>query len=117
MIKLSYKNLKWIKRFSYLKNILFDEKSLNQEGAKFQIIRFLPHSRIGPHYHQKVTEIFYIRKGKGKFIFNGISHNGLKDDIFLCQPHDVHEVVNSSDEELIILIFKTNEDPSDIYWK
>jgi len=41
---------------------------------------------------------------------------GRKDDIFLCQPNDIHSIINSSSKELVILVFKTNEDPEDLHW-
>ncbi|HLC84170.1 MAG TPA: cupin domain-containing protein [Candidatus Nanoarchaeia archaeon] len=116
MLKLNLDSLNWEKRFTYTKNVVFDETVLNQRGAKFQIVRFAPKTRVGPHFHKKVTEIFYIQQGQGAMVFNGKVHQGKKDDIFLCQPGDVHEIVNESHEELVILIFKTNERPEDIIW-
>lgn len=116
MKKLQFSKLNWEERFVYLKNVPFDEKSLNQKGAKFQIVRFLPKTRIEPHFHKKVYEIFYIRSGKGVVILNGKRNTAQKDDIFLCEPHDVHEIINNSSEEFVVLIFKTNENPKDIFW-
>lgn len=116
MIKFQFGDLEWKKRFVYMKNVPFDEVSLNQKGAKFQIIRFLPNTRIWPHFHKNVCEIFYIRSGKGTLIFNGEKYQAEKDDIFLCQPNDIHEIINDSNEELVILTFKTNEESGDIFW-
>lgn len=116
VIKFSLEALQWQERFTYLKNIPFDEKILHQKGSKFQIIRFLPHTSIVPHFHKNVCEIFYVRRGKGTFLFNGQKTAGNADDFFLCQPGDVHEIRNDADEDLVILIFKTNEDPDDIVW-
>ena len=116
MIKFSLNKLNWRNRFYYLKSIVLDEKNLNQKGSKFQIIRFLPKTKIGPHYHKCVCEIFYLLKGKGYFIFNGQKFIGKKNDIFLCQPKDIHEIINDSSRELVVLIFKTNENQKDIFW-
>ncbi len=115
MIKLKFSKLDWRRRYTYFKNVPFDEKELKQ-GIKFQIIRFLPDTRVGPHFHKKLTEIFYIKKGKGTIIFNKQKYEAMEDDIFLCQPKDVHEIINNSDGELIILNFKINENPGDIFW-
>lgn len=117
MIKKEYDKLDWKERFVYLKDIPFDAKDLDQEGSKFQIVRFLPKTRIKPHYHKKTTEIFYIKEGKGVIKFNHEEFEAKKDDIFLCQPGDMHEVINDNDEELVLLIFKTNEEPDDLYWE
>lgn len=108
--------MEWKKRFTYLKNIVFEDKDLRQQGAKFQVVRFLPQAMIGPHAHQKVAEIFFVREGEGKFLFNGKPVIGRKDDMFLCEPGDVHEIINTGAGELVLLIFKTNEDPADITW-
>lgn len=116
MIHRHIEKLTWKKRFSYLKNVLFDEKILHQKGTKVQIIKFSPGTRIGPHFHKNVYEIFFITNGHGSIIFNGKKHKAKPGDIFLCQPGDVHEIINNAKEELVIVIFKTNEKTSDIVW-
>jgi quercetin dioxygenase-like cupin family protein len=116
MMKLQFDKLEWERRFVYMKNIAFDEKALNQSGAKFQFIRFLPNTRLGPHFHKQLHEIFFISSGSGMIVFNKKKHKARKGDVFLCQPNDVHEIVNDSEEELVILNFKTNEKPHDIFW-
>lgn len=116
MKQYSLGKLDWKDRFIYKKNILFDAADLHQPGAKFQIVRFLPHTKIGPHYHKRVREIFYIQAGQGIIIFNGKHYSAKTNDIFLCEPKDIHEVINDSNEEFVMLIFKTNEDPTDITW-
>ena len=108
--------MEWKERFTYVKNVVFEADELGQEGARFQIVKFLPHTTIEPHYHEKVREIFYIRSGNGIIRFNGQENRAKADDIFLCEPKDVHEIINDADEELVILIFKTNESPDDIIW-
>ena len=117
MIKKELKNLYWKERFVYLKDIPFDENDLQQKGSKFQIVKFQPKTSIKPHYHKKTTEIFYVRSGEAIMKFNNEEILAKKDDIFLCQPNDVHEVINNSDEEFVLLIFKTNEEPDDLYWE
>lgn len=70
MIKLKSSKLNYGRRYTYFKSVIFDEKKLKQKGAKFQIIKFPPDTGIGPHFHKKLTEIFYIRNGGGTIIFN-----------------------------------------------
>jgi len=110
-------NLNWTERFTYLKDIPFNEKDLNCKGTKFQIVKFKPNTSIKPHYHKKTTEIFYIRGGKGILRLNNQEFNCKPDDFFLCEPNDMHEFINNTEEDLTILIFKTNEEKDDIYWK
>lgn len=116
MKKLQFDKLEWKERFVYLKNVLFDENTLGQKGAKFQIVRFLPKTSIKPHFHKNVREIFYVKSGNGIIVLNNERYEAKADDIFLCEPNDLHEIINDSLEELVLLIFKINEDPEDIFW-
>ncbi len=111
------KNLKWTDRYTYVKNIVFTEKDLLSKGAKFQIVKFKPKTSIKPHYHKLTSEIFYIQSGTGVIKLNSQEFNCSPNDFFLCEQRDIHEFINNTDEDLIILIFKTNEvEDTDIYW-
>ncbi|MFH1650364.1 MAG: cupin domain-containing protein [Candidatus Woesearchaeota archaeon] len=112
----SLDKLEWHDRFTYVKNVPFDEKDLNCKGARFQIVKFLPHTKIEPHYHLKTHEIFYIQSGHGMLKLNNKEFKCAPNDFFLCQPGDVHEFVNDTNKEFVILIFKTNESSEDIMW-
>jgi quercetin dioxygenase-like cupin family protein len=117
MIRYTLTTLVWQQRFTYLKSILFDDQALHQSGAKFQIIKFSPKTNIGPHYHKHAYEIFFIESGSGTLIFNAKRYPAQAGDIFLCEPNDVHEIINDSfEKELVILIFKTNAKKTDIVW-
>ncbi|MDO8660688.1 MAG: cupin domain-containing protein [Candidatus Woesearchaeota archaeon] len=108
---------KWKNRFTYVKTIPFDETALRSKGARFQIVKFLPQTAIEPHYHKNVTEIFYIRSGNGILRINNKEFRCKPDDFFLCEPGDMHEFLNDTDQEFIILIFKTNESAEDIFFQ
>ena len=107
-------NLNYQKRFTYLKNIPFNQTDLNCKGTKFQIVKFKPNTKINPHYHNHSHEIFYITKVQGILKLNNQTIKLKPNDFFLCKPKDIHEFINNSDEELVILIFKTNEKENDI---
>ncbi len=105
-------------RFTYLKNVPFDENGLKCPGSKFQIVKFLPGSEIKPHFHRKTYEIFYVRGGNGILSMNGQDFRCKPDDFFLCEPGDSHAFKNDTKEDFIILIFKTNEPKQgDIFWE
>ena len=108
---------KWKDRFTYVKDVPFDENDLNCKGSKFQIVKFKPNTRIKCHYHKKTSEVFSIRKGNGILKINDKEFKCKKDDFFLCEPNDIHEFINDKNEDFIILIFKTNEEDNDIFWK
>ncbi|MFH1221797.1 MAG: cupin domain-containing protein [Candidatus Micrarchaeota archaeon] len=107
-------DLAWGERFTYVKNVLFNEDDLNCRGAKFQIIKFKPNSGMGPHYHKETTEVFYVKSGNAIIKINGKEIRCKPDDFILCKPGDVHEVINDRNEEFVLLIFKTNENEGDI---
>lgn len=117
MKRSSLATLRWTERFTYVKDIPFNEKDLRCKGAKFQIVKFKPHTTIKPHYHKKTSEIFYINNGKGMLKINNKEFRCSANDFFLCEPDDNHEFINDTDEDFVILIFKTNEEDNDIYWK
>lgn len=117
MRKSSLAELSWKERHTYVKDVPFDGKNLNCPGTKFQIVKFKPGTSIKPHYHKKTSEIFYIQSGNGVLKLNGQGFRCQPNDFFLCEPEDVHEFVNDTPKEFIILIFKTNEEEVDFYWK
>lgn len=116
MIAHTLNGLKFENRFTYMKSVPFTEKELRCKGSKFQIVVFKPGTNIKPHYHKETCEIFYILKGSGILRLNQQEFLCEKNSFFLCEPTDVHEFVNNGKNELIILIFKTNEKEGDICW-
>lgn len=110
------KELVWTKRFTYDKVIIADENTLKSKGSKFQIVNFSPKTNIKPHYHKKTIEIYFIESGTGKIILNGIEYMAETGDIFIIEPGDTHEIINDTNDNFTILIFKTNEEKNDIYW-
>ena len=108
--------LEWSSRFTYLKNVPFGEDDFRSKGAKFQIVKFVPGVSVGKHFHRKTCEIFYVRSGNGLVRINGIELRSSSDDFILCEPGDVHEIINDTGEDFVILISKTNEEEGDICW-
>ena len=94
-------NLEWKERFTYVKNVPFDENDLKCKGARFQVVKFEPHTSIEPHYHKRTTEIFYIREGNGKIMLNKEQYDCRTDTFFLCEPGDVHSFINDTDDDLV----------------
>ncbi len=107
----------WKERFSYLKDVPFTQDDFRAPGAKFQIVKFAPGAVVAPHWHEKTVEVFFIRQGAGVLRLAGKEFRCKPDDFFLCEPGDVHEFINDTDSEFVILIFKTNEEADDIRWE
>ena len=109
--------LEWIDRFTYKKNIVFDETSLDCNNATFQIVRFVSHASIGEHWHSKTTELFFVQSGVGIAIINNQEVSLKAGGILLCEKGDHHAFINTGAEDLILLDIKFNADEQDIIWK
>ena len=108
--------LEWSSRFTYLKNVPFGEDDLRAKGAKFQIVKFAPGVSVFKHFHRKTCEIFYVRSGNGLIRINEIELRCSPDDFILCEPGEIHEFINDTEDDFVLLIFKTNEEEGDIHW-
>jgi mannose-6-phosphate isomerase-like protein (cupin superfamily) len=63
------KKRQWLEREGYLKKILFDENELKLKGSVVQIVKVKAHSKIKPHYHKQMTEVYCILKGNATLFF------------------------------------------------
>lgn len=98
------------KKQGYYKKVLLKGKDIGAEGAIFQIVRFPKGLKIGPHYHKKQTEIFYVSKGNALLEINGKKYSAKIGSSFLIKPNDLHAIDNSKGkEDFEMAIFKVNE--------
>ncbi|NIR86256.1 cupin domain-containing protein [Candidatus Bathyarchaeota archaeon] len=107
---------RWLKRKGYSKRILFTEDELKSRGLLVQIVKSEAHTEIKPHYHKKTIETYYILKGKAILFCGDKRFRARKGDAFLCEPGEVHGVINDTDEEFLLLVFKINAKENDSYW-
>lgn len=105
-------------RFEHEKAVAFDEDDF-QAAAKVQIIRLLPEQRIKPHRHAQRTELFHVVAGQGEIRINGQTVVSSPDELVLCQPGDVHEFINTSAaDKLVVMVFRTNDGgDEDMIWE
>ncbi len=104
-------------REGYGRAVIFGQDDFTS-NTKLQIMELSAGKTIAPHYHKKRTECFRIVSGKGGILVGGELVAASPDDIVLCEPGDVHEFINTSqDEPLIFQVIRTN-DPldNDMYW-
>ena len=109
MEKINLHNAAWQKRFKHQKAILFNEEDLESKGSKIQVKRIEPYSEIKPHYHRVRTEVFCILMGNGTIQLNNKEFLCDVDDFFLCKQNTVHAFRNTSNENFIILVMRTND--------
>lgn len=107
----------WLKRKGYFKKILLTKDDLKSESdILVQIVKNEPYTNVKPHYHKQTTEIFYILSDNGIFFINDNKNRHKPGDAILCEPRDIHGVINDGDEEFISLVFKINPVENDIHW-
>lgn len=106
----------WAELKGYKKKIILDENDLNCKGTLLQIIRINPRTEIDPHFHKKMTEAFFILKGKAVIFIEGNNYRLKPGDTLVCHPKEVHGAKNDSDEEFEYLVFKTNVEKDDSFW-
>lgn len=105
-------------REGYERSVIFDGDDFGS-NTKVQLMRLAPEQRIKAHHHDIRTECFRIVSGNGSITINGEVVASTSDDLVLCEPGDVHEFINlSEDEPLTFLVIRTN-DPgnADMIWE
>ncbi len=103
----------------YLKHLLADENTLKQSGCLAQLVSVAPEDTVAPHHHKAQTEFYYVLKGEATLTFNGKRYKARPGDAFVCEPGDVHGIVNngSKGDEFLFMVFKTGFKKNDIYWE
>lgn len=102
-------------REDYWKQVLAGEDDIG-EGCLMQIVEVEPDNHIKPHYHEKTKEIFYILQPGGKLVIDDEEIEPDKGDVIICEPGDVHEVMNESEKMFVILVFKKDNTEDDTIW-
>lgn len=117
MKKINLDDAEWQGRFAHKKALLFNETDLDAKGSKIQIIKIEPNSEIKPHYHKIRTEVFCVLKGNGIIRLGDEEIQTKVNDFFLCKPNSVHAFRNTSNEDFIVLVMRTNDTgDSDMLW-
>lgn len=106
----------WLKRPGYSKKILFTEDDLQSEGNLLQIVNSEPHTEIKPHFHKQIKEIYHVLSGNA-IVFCGEKRVRVyPQDTILCEPGEVHGVINDTNELFQIVVFKMGAKDDDIHW-
>lgn len=71
-------------------------------------------SRVyGRHYHQVVTESFYLVSGQCHFWIDGQEFDAVAGDVVTIEPGEKHWLENAFDQNCEAIFIKTPFDPSD----
>lgn len=66
---------------------------------------FTPKQKASIHNHSDMWEIFYVEYGEGIITVNDIEYSVKKGDCISIEPNEYHEIINNSNEELILNYF------------
>ena len=66
---------------------------------------FSPGQVAPGHFHEDMHEVFFVRRGRGLIVVDGVEHPLSADECVLVAPGEHHEVSNPYEEELGLLYF------------
>jgi len=113
-IKLDKKG--WLKRQGYSKKILLTEEDLKSKGNIVQVVKNEAHTEIKPHYHKQMTEIYHILRGNAVVFCGDTKVRAQPGDTLLCEPGEIHGLVNDTDKDFLFAVFKINATDEDLTW-
>ena len=107
---------KWLHRKGYSKKILLSEEELKSKGNIVQIVKNEAHTEIKPHYHKRMTEIYHILKGSATVFCGDFRGEANPGDTLLCEPGEIHGLVNDKNDDFMFAVFKINAHDDDLIW-
>ncbi|MDY6778519.1 MAG: cupin domain-containing protein [Candidatus Nanohaloarchaea archaeon] len=107
----------WKERDSYRKQVLASEEVIGFDGNLLQVVEIPPGEHVEPHLHRETEEVFYILQAGGRLVIDDEELEPETGDVIICEPGDVHEVINESDAVFRILVFKVNLTEDDTEWR
>lgn len=107
-----------IQKSDYSKKIIFDYDDFVQKGHLLQVVTIFANTTLRAHYHNLQTEIWYVLEGEVYFYFDNVEYFVQKGDTMIGKPKEVHHLVNKSDKDCLLLVFKIDKpkDGDDTVW-
>jgi quercetin dioxygenase-like cupin family protein len=106
----------WLEKQGYSKKILLNEDELKSKGNIVQMVRNKPHTEIMPHFHKQMIEIYHVVKGNAIVFCGDIRVRTQPGDTLLCEPGEVHGLINDTNEDFQFVVFKIGAKDEDMYW-
>ena len=79
------------------------EEYLNEPGYRVKRILVHPGQRLSLQRHEHRREHWVVVQGTGELTLNGEQVTLEKGDTAIIEQHDVHRIMNPSDEPLVII--------------
>ena len=73
--------------------------------TNFSQARFQPGQVAEAHAHTDMHEVFFVESGEGAIAINNVSHALAPGVCIAVAPHETHEVMNTSETELVLTYF------------
>jgi len=65
-----------------------------------------PPGEVAPaHRHADMVEVFFVQKGEGSIVMDGITHALKEGDFIQVDIGEEHELQNTSSDDLVVLYF------------
>ena len=66
---------------------------------------FEPGDLVPKHRHKDMWEVFFVHSGRGRIRIDGVESPLEKDDCWVVEPGESHEISNDGDTALVLLYF------------
>ena len=86
------------------KRIILGDGELSGITSLSQAV-FRPGDVADAHAHTDMAEVFMVSSGKGVIRINGKEYALTPSVVVVAEPHDVHEIANTGDEDLLVTYF------------
>lgn len=73
--------------------------------TQFSQARFPAGQMAKAHSHPDMYEVFFVEAGTGQMQIEGTAHSLTPGICITVEPHEVHEVVNTGQEDLVLTYF------------
>ena len=107
----------WISASGYKKNVLLTEMDLQSKGARVQVVHIAAGETVADHFHESSFEVYYVLEGQCTLFANGERVLLQPGSLLLMEPGDVHSLHNHGSEPFLVLVFKTNAEEGDTFWR
>jgi len=87
------------------------------EGLSMGFQTIAPRSRIREHSHPDQVELQICFRGEGRVVVNGTSHPLSPGTSCFLGHHTKHEIINESDDELVMLYVISPSGLEEFFWK
>jgi quercetin dioxygenase-like cupin family protein len=73
--------------------------------TNFSQARFAPGQISSAHAHSDMSEVFFVSSGTANICVNGENYRLNVGSCIVIAPHEVHEITNDGDEDLVLTYF------------